>query len=310
MADWKSLGLDFVTLRVFKAAVEAQSFVGAAEREHLAASAISRRIADMELRLGIELLRRHDRGVEPTQAGLVLLRHVDSLFDIVKVTLADLESLTEGRTGEVRIIASMSMITSVLPDYLGRIKRDFRDIDLHVEQANSEDILASLRHGSAEIGFVSGITLPDDLTSYEFFAEPLELVVPRTHPFALRTDGIRFAELDGCDFVTVRDTLALQQLIARKAFGAGIDLRQTTIVDGFDGLLRYVEVGMGMSIIPRFHAREGARHRDIVTVPLREDWAARTTYLCVKSVTALSPAARRVVDALLAQSHPKESAHD
>ena len=95
MAEWRSLGLDFVTLRVFKAAVEEQSFIGAAEREHLAASAISRRIAEMEARLGIELLRRHDRGVEPTQAGRVLMRHLESLFDIVAVTLSDLESLAD-----------------------------------------------------------------------------------------------------------------------------------------------------------------------------------------------------------------------
>lgn len=299
MADWKSLGLDFVTLRVFKAAVEAQSFVGAAEREHLAASAISRRIGEMEARLGIELLRRHDRGVEPTQAGRVLLRHVDSLFDIVAVTLADLESLTEGKTGEVRVIASMSMITSTLPECLGRIKREFQDIDLHLEQGNSEDILVSLRHGSADIGFVSGLTPPADMTSYEFVSEPLAVVVPVDHPLAKRPDGVRLRDLHGSDLVTLRDTLALQQLIARKATGAEVELRRTAIVDGFDALLKYVEVGMGLSIIPQYHAREGERSNAIVVVPLREDWAIRSTHVCVKSVSGLGPAARRVLNAIL-----------
>ena len=85
----------------------------------------------------------------------------------------------------------MSMITSTLPECLGRIKREFQDIDLHLEQCNSEDILVSLRHGSADIEFVSGVTPPADMTSYEFVSEPLEVVVPVDHPLADRTDGVR-----------------------------------------------------------------------------------------------------------------------
>lgn len=301
MADWRSLGLDFVTLRVFKAAVEEESFVGAAEREHLAASAISRLIAEMEARLGIELLRRHDRGVQPTQAGRVLLRHVDSLFDIVAVTLSELESLTEGKTGEVRIVASMSMVTSTLPKILGRIRNDFADIDLRLEQGNSEDIIAHLRHGAADIGFISGLTPPDDMTSYQFVSEPLEIVVAADHAFSSHVDGIRFGALDKCDYVALRGTLALQKLVERKAIGQGVELRQTAVVDGFDPLLKYVEADMGIAIMPRFHAREGAAHRAVVSVPLLEDWAVRTTYVCVNSVARLGPAARLVLDAILSQ---------
>src|SRR4051812_39096145 len=52
---WAAIGLDLVTLRVFKAAVEERSLARAAEREHLALSALSRRIADMEARLGTTL---------------------------------------------------------------------------------------------------------------------------------------------------------------------------------------------------------------------------------------------------------------
>ena len=54
---WAALGLDLVTLRVFKAAVEERSLARAADRERLALSALSRRIAEMEARLGTALLR-------------------------------------------------------------------------------------------------------------------------------------------------------------------------------------------------------------------------------------------------------------
>lgn len=307
MAEWRSLGLDFVTLRVFKAAVEEQSFIGAAEREHLAASAISRRIAEMEARLGIELLRRHDRGVEPTQAGSVLMRHLESLFDIVAVTLSDLESLTQGKTGEVRLVASISMITSIFPKLLGQIRSCHPDLDLRLEQGNSEDILVSLNRGTADIGFVSGVAAPEDMTSYEFLVEPLEVVLSPAHPLATRGAGLAFADLDRCDYVALRDNLALQHLISRKAVGTGVELRTTVVVDGFDSLAKYVDVGMGIAIMPKFHADAARATYDVIALPLLEDWAVRTTYICVKSVSGLGPAAKLVLEALLAQRRWQQS---
>ena len=65
--------LDPVSLRLFIAVIELGSLAAAAEREHIAAAAISRRMADLEQHLGTPLLRRHARGIEPTAAGLALL---------------------------------------------------------------------------------------------------------------------------------------------------------------------------------------------------------------------------------------------
>lgn len=299
MADWRSLGLDFVTLRVFKAAVEEQSFVGAAEREHLAASAISRRIAEMEGRMGIELLRRHDRGVEPTAAGKVLMRHVESLFDVVEATLSDLESLTLGRTGEVRVSASLSMVSSTLPRLIGRIKTDYPDLDLRLEQSNSEDTLVSLNRGTSDIGFVSGIEVPKGLTAYVYLSEPLNVVLPKSCPLAAKADGVRLADLGTVDYIGLRADLALQQLISRKAVGQNDELRVTVTVDGFEPLAKYVAMGMGVSIMPQFHANEAVQKHGIIALPLLEDWAVRKTHICVKSVTNLTPAAKIVLDAIL-----------
>jgi len=299
MADWRSLGLDFVTLRVFKAAVEEQSLVAAAEREHLAASAISRRIAEFESRLGIELLRRHDRGVEPTAAGKVLMRHVKSLFDVVEVTLSDLESLTLGHTGEVRISASLSMISSLLPPILGEVRAAHPGIDLQVEQENSEDILTGLSRGTTDIGFISGIPAPDSLTCFDFIAEPLEVILPAAHPLAGLTEGVRLSQLTISDYVGLHSDLALQRLICRNAVGQEIDLRAIVTVGGFDTLARYVAVGMGVSIVPRFHACEACKLHGLVRLPLLEEWAVRKTQVCVRSVTHLSAAAKGVLDTIL-----------
>ena len=114
--------LDPVSLRVFRAAVEARSLARAAERENIALSAASRRVAELEARLGTPLLHRHDRGVLRTAAGEVLMPHLSVLFDPLDRIGADLDAFATGQRGHVRLQANMSAVSGMLPEALaGRL---------------------------------------------------------------------------------------------------------------------------------------------------------------------------------------------
>ena len=98
--------LDLVTLKLFVAIVEEQSINRAAEREFIAPSAVSKRIADLEHATQTQLLIRHRKGVEPTVAGLAMLNHARTMLR----NLAELESemfdYADGVRGNVRMLAS------------------------------------------------------------------------------------------------------------------------------------------------------------------------------------------------------------
>ncbi|WP_410052661.1 LysR family transcriptional regulator [Bradyrhizobium sp. SZCCHNS2096] len=64
-----------MTLQLFVAIVEEQSIAKAAEKKNIAASAVSRRISDIEHLFKVELLRRHSKEIAPTPAGFALLEH-------------------------------------------------------------------------------------------------------------------------------------------------------------------------------------------------------------------------------------------
>jgi len=65
--------IDLLTLKLVVAVVEEQSLAKAAEREHIAASAVSKRIADLEKAVKVQLFRRQRTGVQPTPAGHAFL---------------------------------------------------------------------------------------------------------------------------------------------------------------------------------------------------------------------------------------------
>src|SRR3954452_3509199 len=200
---WAALGLDLVTLRIFKAAVEERSLARAAEREHLALSALSRRIADMEARLGTALLRRHDRGVEPTAAGEVLLRHLGPLFDLLDRAFADVEAFAAGARGHVRLHANISAVAGFLPAALAGFLATNPGVEVSLEERLTSDILHAVRTGAADLGLGSGIVrgASPELQLIPWREDRLVAVLPADHPLAAERAPVRFAELAAEPFV-------------------------------------------------------------------------------------------------------------
>jgi len=299
MADWRNLGLDFVTLRVFKAAVEERSFVSAAEREHLAPSAISRRISELEARLGVQLLRRHDRGVEPTAAGQLLMRHVEVLFNVVDMTMADLDSLSQGQSGNVTILANLSTISAQMPKLLGDLCREHPKIDIHLEQSDSEDAVRSIGLGLADIAMITGSIDVSHLTSFDFSMDRLVVLLPDGHPLAESGLVLKLRDLAPHPYVGLSNNLALQTLIRQKAAGLNLKLREVVSVGGFESIGRFVGRGLGLSIMPERHASGICVNEKVVQRELDEDWAIRRTQVCVRSMSNLSPACKVVLNHIL-----------
>src|SRR5215210_2136585 len=181
---WAALGLDLVTLRVFKAAVEERSLARAAERERLALSALSRRIADIEARLGTALLRRHDRGVEATAAGEALLRHLGPLFDLLDRAFADVEAFAAGARGHIRLHANISAVAGFLPEALAGFLAANPCVEVSFEERFSADILHAVRIGAADLGLVSGTVRAPELRLLPWCEDRLVAVLPADHPLA------------------------------------------------------------------------------------------------------------------------------
>lgn len=90
---------DLTTLRVFAAVATLGSISRAASSEHIAVSAVSKRISDLEATLGAPLLQRSPRGVEPTAAGSALLHHAIAILQSVQQLEFELRRIQAGNQG-------------------------------------------------------------------------------------------------------------------------------------------------------------------------------------------------------------------
>ena len=186
----------------FLAAVEEQSFHKAAERLSIAQSALSRRIGDLELALGVTLFERQARGVRPTAAGRALAQDVRRILMDVEQTERRVRRVAEGGLGLLRISFTEGMVRRpLLPAAIRRFRAAYPDVELHFAPMVSEQQREKLRQGELEVGFV--FEEGGDREEFELREVGMHnfvLVLPLDHPL-VDAPVIRLADLAGEKFI-------------------------------------------------------------------------------------------------------------
>src|SRR5215831_14789014 len=138
--DWDSRIGRRVTLRdlhTLFAVVEHGSMAKAGAHLGKSQSAVSQAVAAIEQAVGVRLLDRTSRGVEPTTYGSVLLRRGRAAFDELRLGVNEIECLAGPIVGEVRIACSELVAGGVLPAIINRLSLQYPRVKLHVfETAN------------------------------------------------------------------------------------------------------------------------------------------------------------------------------
>ena len=120
-------------LETFIAIARAGSISRAADRLHLAKSAVSRRLSDLETRLGATLLNRTTRQISLTDAGAALLRRAEAIIDDVNEAEAAARADKSILSGKLRIAAPLSFGLSHLKPVISSFIRANPELDIEVD---------------------------------------------------------------------------------------------------------------------------------------------------------------------------------
>jgi len=295
--------IDLKTLRLFVAVVDCRSMARAAEQAHIEPSAISKRIAQLEDDLGVELLLRGRRGVQTTPAGLALLEHARRVLFTMDRIAADAASFTGGVEGHVRLIATASAIAEALLDDIASFMRepDNRNIKVDIEERVSRELVRELRDGNASLGVCWDRVDFEGLAHRPYRRDRLALAVYAGHPLAGRA-SIGFEETLDFDHVGLPPSTAVHTMLQRAAASAGRTVTYRVVVSNFDAALRVVAADLGVSVVPFEVGRRAAAHADVSLVPISDAWAERRFAVCFRQREALPPASRRLLDHLEARA--------
>lgn len=294
-----NLRIDILTLQLFVAIVEEQSIAKAAEKKHIAVSAVSRRISDMEEMLQVELLYRHSKGIEPTSAGYALLEHARIVLGNLAHLETELVGYRQGTRGHIRLFVNKSAILEALAHELGEFLVLHPLVRVDLEESISPDIIQAVTENRADLGIFGGNILAPDLQTFPYRQDRLAAIVRRDHPLAGKTVA-RFTDLIDQEFISLEKGSSIDTLCVKAAAELGRQLKLRIRVSGFDALFRLVEARMGVGVVPLEITHGRFDPSNLAAVPLDEPWALRTLVLAVRNRASLPPATRLLVDHLLA----------
>jgi DNA-binding transcriptional LysR family regulator len=212
-------------LHIFFTAVQRGSMAKAAQTLGVTQPAVSKVVADLEHTLGVRLLDRGARGIEPTKYGRALLTRANAAFDELRQSVRDIEFLADPTVGEVRIGCQETFAAAILPSVIHRFSQAYPKVVLHVEQLGSLAAESSaLRERTIDLGMFLPVKphddklFADDLNVETLFHEQMMIVAGKQSPWARRRK-IDLAELVDEPWVVMEsDTLSYRRLA--EAFAA------------------------------------------------------------------------------------------
>ena len=300
-----SYRLDLYSLHLFVVVVEEGSIAAAAEREPIAASALSKRLSELERLLGVELLIRHARGVEPTKAGQTLARGARNLLRHADDLGLQLSGYAEGTRGHVRIAANLSSITQFLAADLRAFQQDYPGVSVDLTELISQDVVRAVEDNTADIGIFSQVEEQHDLATLPYHRDRLALIVPHDHPLAAH-DSVAFAETLEYDHVGMHRGSAANRLLTREAIAANRTLKLKFQVTSYDALVSMVNAGFGIGIMPVKSTELYVRER-LSIVSLTDSWAQRQLKLCFRPAMDDMAAAQALLSHLVSRAGHRQT---
>jgi DNA-binding transcriptional LysR family regulator len=308
---------DLITLNLVLAIADTRSITRGAAHEHLALAAASKRLSDLESRLGVALFERRARGVDLTEAGRALVRHIRSLNASLHALESEVVEFSRGIKGHLRIAANASAITECLPADLAAFSQAHPGIRISLEDLTSAEVQAAVAEGRADVGIFVPPQHDGRLSSRHYRDGELAVLVPRDHVLARRTasagtepPGVPFDALLDFDIVGLHLGAAVHEQMRERAQALGRTLNVRLQVRGFDAIAQLVEAGLGVAVLPAVVAQRFARIFAVQPLVLQEDWAKRPYLLAVRTQEVLPAVVQRFVESLcpaLPADHPADT---
>lgn len=273
--------LDLTTLRLFEAVAKYSNIAHAAEAEHLAPSAISKRISDLEASLDVQLLVRSRNGVTMTAAGAALLIHIRSLNDVADRLRSEISIFASGARGLVRLAANPSSITQFLPPILTSFHASNPNVRIELLEEVSSRTVQLVSDRAADIGIVAGSVDFGGLQTMDFRRDNLAMMMHRSHPLAGRK-SVAFAETLGYSQVGLAEGSSIQATLFDAARTQGQRLDLIVRVASFDALRILVAEKIGIACLPIGCIKPYLKTHDLTYVRLRDSWASRELKICVR----------------------------
>lgn len=280
------------SLRYFLNIIEEKSISKAAQKVHVSQSAMSQLIHKLEEDLGYEMLFRSNKGVSPTPRGEIALKYAQKIVKNYDQMLADLRDFDANRN-QITIIGTRSLSAYSLPCMIYRIKKKYPAFSYKLIDKNVDEIIADVRDGLADFGFIDAVDQPDPQLEYHKLGQEKVVLVAKADYHVketLRIEDLVDVELIMC---TMDQKICLHLDAALKP----LNMQRTHLnvifnADSMTSVISSVLNGYGMAFVPYEAVKHELYKKNMKVVEVPHLDLNYDIYMVSRTASALPPTAQ------------------
>ena len=234
-------------LRYFEEVASSGSIREAAERLHIAGSAVSRQISKLEVMLGASLFKRTSYGMKLTQAGRVLLDYVQRSRGEITQTQAKIRDITQMRGGDLIVFVPPELTSALVSRAVAEFRAKYSNVEVIIREASTEATLQSLLSDASDIGLALNPVPRPEIEFVAAIDHRLGLVTPAS--IAVKEGGA-LAALKTMPLATVDASSELHHLTVSAFEVAQLELCAAFTSNSIGLVKAFVCDGCGVALLP------------------------------------------------------------
>lgn len=242
--------MDIKQLRYFAGVIESKSFTKAADKLRIAQPALGLQIRKLEEELETQLLIRHSRGVEPTEAGLLLLARAEEILELVTQAKQELLDFAGPPRGQIVLGLTPSMSLVLAGDLIRMCADQIPLVKLSLVEELSNILFEWVRDDRLDLTLAFNVEEAAGLRSDPLLRETLFFVESPGRPSESRPDTISFAEVARTPLLLPAAPHALRRVIDRQAEQLGLELNIAIEMHSAFSMKDLVAQGVASTVLP------------------------------------------------------------
>ncbi|MEH7176338.1 LysR family transcriptional regulator [Neobacillus vireti] len=283
-----------------------QYFMEVAKREHVteaalelhvAQSAVSRQIFNLEQELGVDLFIREGRNVKLTRIGQIFLEHMEQAMKVIDEAQREIEEYLDPLKGTIRIGFPTSLASYTLPTTISAFREHYPQVKFQLKQGSYKELIEGVNHGEYDMALIGPVPKHEKhLTGTTLFTEKIVALLPLSHPLSDR-NSIKLSELREESFVLFPKGFVLREIIVNACEQLAFQPNVSFEGEDIDSIKGLVSAGLGITLIPEITLVEGIP-RSTVKVPITEPDVTRTVGVIIHKERKMLPTVKLFYDFL------------
>ena len=237
-------------LHYFLTVAKKQHVTQASEELHVAQTALSRQIHQLEKELGVQLFVQKGRNLQLTAVGRLFMDRVESVLAELERTVVDIREFVDPESGEIRIGFPHSLGISLLPTVIAEFRTYYPNVKFKLKQGTFGNLIRDVVKGEIDLSFISPFPENHEHLSGEFLLrEDLLAILPQGHPLA-GEGNIRLDQLREESFVMFSDQYSLRNIVLEACKEAGFEPKIGFEGEETDTIRGLVAAGLGVGLLP------------------------------------------------------------